>query len=147
MGQGHPLDLNTTVSRASAFFSLQPLLTEIIYASDFLKTAGVYTRTLEMKIQHLLAWISLLKFQSTSLEHTLLLSVHIAIYSYMWIILARNSQEYAIIHPFWTISWNSPMLKKICVSISKPNLLKTVSVLSQRNITNWMHTKRNKEGL
>ena len=95
-----------------------------------------------MKIQHLLAWISLLKFQSTSLEHTLLLSVHIATYSYMWIILVWNSQEYAIIHPFWTISWNSPMLKKISVSISKPNLLKTVSVWSQRNITNWMHTER-----
>lgn len=41
MGQGHPLDLNTTVSGALAFFSLQSLLTEIIYASDFLKAAGV----------------------------------------------------------------------------------------------------------
>ena len=35
MGQGHPLNLNNTVSQASTFFSLQPLLTEITYASDF----------------------------------------------------------------------------------------------------------------
>lgn len=32
ISQGHPLDLNKTVSRASTFFSLQSLLTEISYA-------------------------------------------------------------------------------------------------------------------
>lgn len=75
----------------------------ICYDFSIWKLQGFKQGHLRWKYKSLLAWISLLKFQSIFLEHLLLLSVHRAINSYMWIIFVwihKNMPLFTHFEPF-----------------------------------------------